>query len=175
MTEDPRYQDFADIRHSNRDFHGFFLFLEAKYRFLSLITTQPLSISNNFQCIIHYHSTTQRCVFCIAAHSAYKQNKLIWMKKHCGIPKRTESFWNYMSFRLEWSLSTFYKRNIPVSIVTRLWPTEGSQLDSRQGRNFFCSHLNLDWIWHQHFIFCVDVQNPWSYTFIVLYVIRPAT
>jgi len=27
----------------------------------------------------------------------------------------------------------------------------------------------------ERIIFCVDVQNPWSYTFIALYVIRPAT
>lgn len=74
MREAPRYQVFADIRHINRDFHGFFWYLEAKYRFLSLITPQRLSLSNNFQCIIHYHSTIQRCVVCIAAHSTHKQN-----------------------------------------------------------------------------------------------------
>ena len=91
MREVPTYQPFADISHINRKFHGFAWYLEAKYRVLSLTTPQLPSFSNNFQCIIRHHVTIQRCEVCIAAHSAREQNKLIWMKKHYGIPKRTES------------------------------------------------------------------------------------
>jgi hypothetical protein len=81
MREAPRYQVFADIRHINRDFQVFFGISRQNTGFVSNYATAA-SLSNHFQCIIHYHSTIQRCVVCVAAHSAHKQNKLIWMKKH---------------------------------------------------------------------------------------------